>query len=202
MESRQNIWDLWSCSYTLKYSSTSALLTILQGTVSCLLYVCRRFKQPPKYPVALWIWVTKSQTHMLRNNAHTQTFLVSCQSFTANTCRPLKVGSADLLVSVEAATLQGGPRAQIKSWSSSELLAINVCPATVSSQVSFQPPYRLAPHYSLAQSWSHRSVIIIPAMLALNTSTPYFHWEYSLIWVGGWKHAGIPQGLGDLSKLL
>lgn len=127
MESRQNIWDLWSCSYTLKYSSTSALLTILQGTVSCLLYVCRRFKQPPKYPVALWIWVTKSQTHMLRNNAHTQTFLVSCQSFTANTCRPLKVGSADLLVSVEAATLQGGPRAQIKSWSSSELLAINVC---------------------------------------------------------------------------
>lgn len=129
-------------------------------------------------------------------------FLVSCQSFTANTCRPLKVGSADLLVSVEAATLQGGPRAQIKSWSSSELLAINVCLATVSSQVSFQPPYRLAPHYSLAQSWSHPSVIIIPAMLALNASTPYFHWEYSLIWDGGWKHAGIPQGLGDLSKLL
>lgn len=55
---------------------------------------------------------------------------------------------------------------------------------------------------TLAQSWSHCSVIIIPAMLALNASTPYFHWEYSLIWDGGWKHAGIPQGLGDLSKLL
>lgn len=96
--------------------------------------------------VRLTCYVTMP-THRHRFLLFSFSFLVSCQSFTANTCRPLKMGSTDLLVCVEAATLQGGTRAQIKSWSSSELLAINVCPANVSSQVSFQLPYRLAPNY-------------------------------------------------------
>lgn len=48
---------------------------------------------------------------------------------------------------------------------------------------------------SLAESRSHCSIIIIPVILALNASTPHFHWE------AVWKQAGIPQGVSDLSKL-